>query len=359
MNIQITRTSRSRINECDFSHIEFGKIFSDHMFKVDYTNGQWQNPQILPYGSLLFSPAMSVIHYGQGIFEGMKANKDSEGNPLLFRPLENWARFNKSADRMCMPEIPQELFMEGLRQLVLLDKDWIPSGEGSGLYLRPFMFATDDFIGVRPSANFSFIIFACPVNAYYTKPLKVKVADKYVRSFDGGAGFAKAAGNYGISMLPTKEAQKEGYDQIIWMDGREFKYVEESGTMNLFFDIGGKVLTPELDGNILDGVTRKSCIDLLRAEGIEVEERKISIDEVMEAHRNGTLADAFGTGTAATIAPILTIGYKGKDFDLPAIANRKVCNFLKASLENIKNARTPDTSGWVMKVTDKPWTAAQ
>lgn len=359
MNIQITRTSRSRISECDFNHIEFGKIFSDHMFKVDYANGSWQTPQLLPYGPVPFSPAMSVIHYGQSIFEGMKATKDANGTPLLFRPLDNWQRFNKSAARMCMPEIPQELFMEGLRQLVLLDRDWIPSGEGSGLYLRPFMFATDDFIGVRPSSNFSFMIFACPVNAYYSKPLKVKVAEKYVRSFDGAAGFAKAAGNYGISMLPTKEAQKQGYDQIIWMDGREFKYVEESGTMNLFFDVNGKILTPELDGNILDGVTRKSCIALLQSEGYTVEEKKVSIDEIIDAQKKGTLRDAFGTGTAATIAPIITIGYKDKDYELPPVAERKVCNFLKKSLEEIKNARMADKFGWMMQVTDKPWTATQ
>lgn len=358
MNIQITHTNRSRIKECDFSNIEFGKVFSDHMFRVDYSEGAWQTPEILPYGHIPMSPAMSVIHYGQGIFEGMKANIDSEGNPLLFRPDENWKRLNASARRMCMPEIPEDLFMEGLKQLVCLDKAWIPSGLGSGLYIRPFMFATDDFIGVRPSNNFTFIIFTCPVNAYYSKPLKVRVADKYVRSFDGGAGFAKAAGNYGVSMLPTREAQQDGYDQIIWMDGREFNYVEESGTMNLFFHIKGKVVTPELDGNILDGVTRKSCIALLRQKGIVVEERKVGIDEMIEAHKKGELLDVFGTGTAATIAPIITIGYKDINYDLPPVAEREISNWLKQSLEDLKNGRTEDPFGWVINATRQSWTVA-
>lgn len=350
MEIHVTLSSTSRIDQCDFDNIQFGKIFTDHMFCADYSNGAWHNPRIVPYGPVAFSPAMSVIHYGQGIFEGMKAYKSSEGKALLFRPLENWKRLNTSARRMCMPEVPEELFMEGLKKLISTDKNWIPTKAGSGLYIRPFMFATDDFIGVRPSANYSFMIFCCPVNAYYNKPLKVKVADKYVRSFDGGAGFAKAAGNYGISMLPTLEAQQEGYDQIIWMDGRDFQYVEESGTTNLFFEIDGKVITPELDGNILDGITRKSCIELLRSKGYTVEELKVKISDVMAACTNGSLTDAFGTGTAATIAQIALIGYQGKNYELPPVNKRIVSNLLQKEMEDIKTARQPDTFGWVVNV---------
>lgn len=320
------------------------------MFRADYKDGVWQQASILPYGNICFSPAMSAIHYGQSIFEGMKAYKDREGRAQLFRPLENLKRLNLSAQRMCMPNLPEDLFINGLRELINLDINWIPTQEGSGLYVRPFMFATDDFIGVRPSNNFCFMIFCCPVNSYYAKPLKVKVAEHYVRSFDGGAGFAKAAGNYGISMLPTRQAQQEGFDQIIWMDGREFKYVEESGTTNLFFAIGDKVLTPELDGNILDGVTRKSCIELLRSEGVEVEERKVSIHEIEEAWEKGTLQDAFGTGTAATVAQIEMIGYKDKKMVLPPVTERKYSGFLKKTMEDIKTSAIEDRFGWMYKL---------
>ncbi|MFA7380682.1 MAG: branched-chain amino acid aminotransferase [Bacteroidia bacterium] len=350
MEIKVTTSTASRIDQCDFDNVQFGKIFTDHMFCVDYSEGTWQNARIIPFGPIPFSPAMSVIHYGQGIFEGMKAYKNTAGEALLFRPMDNWARLNASARRMCMPEIPDDIFMAGLKTLIAKDINWIPTKEGSGLYVRPFMFATDDFIGVRPSANYSFMIFCCPVNAYYNKPLRVKVAEKYVRSFDGGAGFAKAAGNYGISMLPTLEAQKEGYDQIIWMDGRDFTYVEESGTTNLFFEIDGTVVTPQLDGNILDGVTRKSCIEILRHNGYRVEERKVKITEVIDACQQGKLTDAFGTGTAATIAPISTIGYKGTDYELPEAETRVVSKMLKQTMEDIKTAKIADTFGWVVKV---------
>ncbi len=351
ISFKINKNEQTRISLCDFNNIEFGKIFSDYMFRVDYENGTWQQGEILPYGNIHFSPALSSLHYGQAIFEGMKAFKDTEGNPQLFRPDANFERFNLSAERMGMPTIPEELFMGGLAELVRMDKDWIPTKEGSALYLRPFMFATDDFIGVRASNNYTFIIFCCPVNAYYSHPIKVKVEEKYTRAFNGMAGFAKAAGNYGISMRPTLEARKEGFDQIIWTDGAEHKYVEESGTTNLFFVLNDKtIITPALDGNILKGVTRDSCIKLLKAEGYTVEERHIAIDEVIDACKAGNLTDAFGTGTAALIAKIESISYKGENFVLPQADDRKVSNWLYKTLGEIQTSKQADKFGWVVKL---------
>lgn len=351
ISIKINKNTQSRINLCDFNNIEFGKIFSDHMFRVDYEDGAWMAGEILPYGNINFSPALSSLHYGQAIFEGMKAFKDEAGKPQLFRPLANFERFNLSAERMGMPSITEELFMTGLSELVKMDQDWIPTKIGSALYLRPFMFATDDFVGVRPSNNYSFMIFCCPVNSYYPKPIKVKVEEKYTRAFDGMAGFAKAAGNYGISMRPTLEAKKEGFDQIIWTDGREHKYVEESGTTNLFFVLDDyTVLTPALDGNILKGVTRDSCIKLLRDANYKVEERHISIEEIATAARAGKLFDAFGTGTAALIAKIETISYKGENLELPPAESRKVSNWLYNTLGEIQTSKIEDKFGWITKL---------
>lgn len=351
ISIKINKNTQSRINLCDFNNIEFGKIFSDHMFRVDYEDGAWKIGEILPYGNINFSPALSSLHYGQAIFEGMKAFKDANGVPQLFRPLANFERFNLSAERMGMPTIPEELFMTGLSELVKMDQDWIPTKIGSALYLRPFMFATDDFVGVRPSNNYTFIIFCCPVNSYYPKPIKVKVEEKYTRAFDGMAGAAKAAGNYGISMRPTMEAKKEGFDQIIWTDGREHKYVEESGTTNLFFVMDDyTVLTPALDGNILKGVTRDSCIKLLRDANYNVEERHINIEEIATAARAGKLLDAFGTGTAALIAKIETIAYKNERFELPPAEDRKVSNWLYDTLGEIQTSKIEDKFGWITKL---------
>ncbi|GAB1447565.1 MAG: branched-chain amino acid aminotransferase [Bacteroidia bacterium] len=351
ISIKINKTTQSRINQCDFENIEFGKIFSDHMFRVDFTDGKWGDPEILPYGPIPMAPSISAIHYGQAIFEGMKAFKSAEGKPLLFRPMDNIKRLNESAVRMGMPEIPEELFMEGLKQLVSLDRDWIPTKEGSALYIRPFMFATDDFVGVRPSNNYSFIIFGCPVNSYYPKPINVLVEEKFVRASDGMAGFAKAAGNYGISMLPTMEAKKKGYDQIIWTDGRSHQHVEESGTTNLFFVVNDTtVWTPALDGNILRGITRDSCIQLLKKRGLTVEERKVSVSEIIEAAKAGTLSDCFGTGTAAIIAKIAGIGYQGQDFMLPDPEKRDVSNWLYATIYGIQTGKLTDDFGWVVSV---------
>ncbi len=351
ISIKINKTQQSRIDQCDFENIEFGKIFSDHMFKVDFMDGKWQNPQILPYGPILMAPSISALHYGQAIFEGMKAFKNSQGEALLFRPMDNIIRLNESAVRMGMPEIPQELFMEGLSTLVSLEKDWIPTKEGSALYLRPFMFATDDFVGVRPSNNYSFIIFCCPVNSYYPKPIKVLVEENFVRASDGMAGFAKAAGNYGISMLPTLEAKKKGYDQIIWTDGRTHEHVEESGTTNLFFIINDEtVWTPALDGNILRGVTRDSCIKLLKQRGLKIEERKITVSEVIEAAKSGAMTDCFGTGTAAIIAKIAGIGYKGNDYMLPDSEQRVISNWIYKTIYGIQTGNHQDDFKWIVNL---------
>ncbi len=349
ISIKINKTTQSRIHLCDFDNIQFGTIFSDHMFRVDFKNDQWQHPEILPYGEIPLSPSLSALHYGQSIFEGMKAFKDQSGKPQLFRPLDNLKRLNKSAARMAMPAIPEELFMDGLKTLVNIDQNWIPTKEGSALYIRPFMFATDDFVGVRPSKSFSFIIFCCPVNSYYPKPINVLVEEKYVRAFDGGVGSTKVSGNYGLSMLPTQEAQQKGFDQIIWTDGIEHKYVEESGTTNLFFAIGDKVVTPNLDGTILEGVTRDSCIQLLKYKGIVVEERKVSIAEIIDAHQKGILNDAFGTGTAALIAKIASISYNGTRYELPPAEDRFISNLLYKELEGIRTSQQDDPFGWVVK----------
>ncbi len=350
ISIKINKTQHSRIHKVDFENIQFGTIFSDHMFRVDYSDGEWKNPQILPYGDILLAPSLSALHYGQSIFEGMKAFKDQNGKAQLFRPVENIERMNLSAKRMAMPELPEEIFIEGLKQLVKIDEQWIPTKIGSALYLRPFMFATDDYVGVRPSKNFTFIIFTCPVNSYYPKPINVIVEEKYVRAFNGGVGFVKAAGNYGASMLPTFEAQQKGYDQIIWTDGREHEYVEESGTTNLFFVIGDTVLTPNIDGTILQGITRKSCIQVLKDRGFKVEERKISMKEIAEAYDKGILKDAFGTGTAAIIAKIAGINYKGKDLILPPVEEREVSNLLYNTLGGIYTSQVEDKFGWIMKI---------
>ena len=348
--INITKTTQSRISELDYDNIEFGKIFADHMFSVEYKDGQWQTPEILPYGNLSLSPATSALHYGQALFEGMKAYKNAAGEVLMFRPLDNARRLNLSAERLCMPTLPEDIFMQGLTELLKLDTDWVPPTKGCALYIRPFMFATDAFIGVRPSATYKFMIFCCPVGTYYANPLRVKIETEFARSVEGGAGYAKAAGNYGAALYPAKLGQEQGYQQLIWTDAKEHKYLEESGTMNLMFVIDGKLITPALSTSILAGITRDSVLQLARDWGMTVEERKISIDEILEAHANGTLEEAFGCGTAAVIAPIITIGYNGKDYELPAVENRKFSNKVGVELDKIKTGEAPDPHSWMVKI---------
>ena len=346
LDIKINRTPASRLKQTDFDNLAFGRTYSDHMFLADYEGGEWKNFQIMPFGDLPFSPAMSALHYGQSIFEGIKAYKLKNGDISIFRPYKNFERFNLSADRMCMPAIPEDLFMQGMTQLIELDKQWIPSKEGQSLYIRPLMFATEPVLGVHPSESYKFIILTGPSGVYYSKNLRVKIETYYTRAAEGGVGFAKTAGNYGRSLYPTREAQKEGFDQLIWTDGREHLYIEESGTMNVMFMINNVLITPSTRDTILDGVTRKSILELARSWGVQVEERRVTVKEVVDAAKSGTLQEAFGVGTAATIAHIVVIGYEGELFNLPEPASREFSNKALKGLNDIRYGNVPDEFGW-------------
>ena len=311
LDISIRKAERSKLQDLNLENMPFGKYFTDHMLEADYENGEWKNVEIKPYQPLLLSPSVAALHYGQAIFEGIKAYKDSESNAFIFRPQDNFKRFNISAERMQMPAVPEELFIEGMRQLIELDKNWIPGKEDHSLYIRPFMFSSDELIGVRPSDTYKFIIILSPTGPYYSEPMRIYVEEKYVRAAPGGIGYAKAAGNYGAAMYATAEAKKKGYDQVLWMDAHEHKYVEECGTMNVFFIIGNTAITPDLEqGTILEGVTRQSTITLLKEMGLTVEERPLSIDDIIDAYKAGVLYEVFGTGTAATISLIKELRYK-------------------------------------------------
>jgi branched-chain amino acid aminotransferase len=351
MNISTLKVTDSRANQIDPANIQFGKTYSDHMLIADCINGIWQEPQILPYGNISMSPATTFIHYGQSLFEGIKAYKNEEGEVSIFRPHDNWTRFNVSAERMAMPHVPEDIFIQGMKHLIELDKDWVPTTEGCSLYIRPFMFATDEFIGVKPAENFRFMIITSPAGAYYNKPTRIYVQKKYVRAFPGGIGFTKAAGNYGACMLPTLETRNLGYDQILWTDGYEHKFVQEIGTMNVFFVLGDKVITPDLsEGTILAGVTRDSVIKLLKEKGITVEERPLSIDEIIESHRKGELKEAFGTGTAAVIAPIAELFYEGQTIMMPDESTWDISSWLKKELVDIRYGKVNDRHHWMYKV---------
>ncbi|MGB3948465.1 MAG: branched-chain amino acid aminotransferase [Bacteroidia bacterium] len=350
VSIKVQKTTHSRVSELDFNNISFGKVFSDHMFLLDYKDNHWGDGQIVPYGSVLMSPSTSALHYGQAIFEGMKAYKNEKGEIALFRPLDNHKRINISAERMCMPTIPQEYFLEGLKELIKLDEAWIPTAAGTSLYIRPFIIGTDEFIGVKPSDTYRFYIFTSPAGVYYNKPVKVLVETNFIRAVEGGVGYVKASGNYGRSLFPTKLAQQRGYDQIIWTDARNHRYLEESGTMNLMFVIDDVLITAPLGDTILAGITRDSVLTIARDWKIKVQERKISIDEVIDAHKKGTLQEAFGTGTAATIAHISQIGFEGKDYVLPNTTENSISNRVAQELEDIRKGRTEDVHNWMYKI---------
>ena len=350
LNIAVERTSRSRIQEVDFNNIPFGREFSDHMLVMDYAHGEWSAPYITPYKKLEMNPSCLALHYGQTIFEGLKAYRNKNGEVTIFRPADNFARLNRSAERMCMPTIPVDLLIECLRELVNVDREWVPKNENASLYIRPFMFATDELLGVRPSDTYRFIIITGPVGPYYTTPLKVKVEHRYTRAAKGGTGAAKSGGNYGGALLPTKMAQQEGYHQLIWTDAKEHRYVEERGTMNVMFHIGDSLLTPPAGETVLQGITRDSVLTLAREMGVDVQERPVSVEEVLAAHAAGTLKDAFGVGTAATIAPIELIGFDGNDHVLPAIESRQLSKKLSAALNAIRYGEVTDEHGWIVKV---------
>jgi branched-chain amino acid aminotransferase len=347
-DIKFEKIKQSRLPNEDFDNLGFGKVFSDHMFIADYYDGEWHDFRIIPFDYLPMHPAMSSIHYGQSIFEGLKARKNEDGDVIIFRPDKNLERMNISALRMAMPEMPEDLFYQALDTLVQVDQDWIPEADGTSLYIRPYMFATDEFIGIRRSSRYKFIIFTSPVASYYSEPVKVFASDEYVRAFPGGTGFAKTAGNYARALKPVEEVNAKGYQQILWLDGIEKKYLQEIGTMNIFIIIDGKVITPSLDeGTILPGVTRDSVIQLLKEWKIPIEVRRISIDEVADAYNSGTLEDAFGAGTAATISPIKAIGYHQDEFTLPPIEDRAISNRLLDALTAIKNGEVADTHQWI------------
>lgn len=346
LDIKITKTSASRLQETDFTNLPFGKVFTDHMFVSDYEDGEWKNFQIVPYGDMSFSPAMSVLHYGQAFFEGLKAYKHADGKAVIFRPYKNADRFNKSAVRLCSPELPRDIFVQSIAALVDLDRGWIPEGNGNSLYIRPFMFSTDPYLGVQPSKTYKFIVLACPVGAYYSKPLNVKIETKFSRSAEGGFGFAKAAGNYAGSLLPALEAMKEGYDQLIWTDGKEHAYIEELGTANVVFVIDGKIVTPSTRDTILEGITRDTLLTLARHWDLPVEERRVSVEEIINALKEGRMTEAFGVGTAATITPIAAISLEGERYELPDPANAEFSIKALQTLNEIRYGVQQDAFEW-------------
>jgi branched-chain amino acid aminotransferase len=348
--ITVTKAERSKLKDLNFENLPFGRYFTDHMLEADYENGEWKNVEIKPYQPLVLEPSVAALHYGQAIFEGIKAYKDTAGNAYIFRVHDNYERFNISADRMQMPPVPDEIFIEGMKQLINLDKNWIPSKPDHSLYIRPFMFATDEMIGVKPSDTYKFMILLSPTGPYYNAPMRIYVEENYVRAAKGGIGYAKAAGNYAGALKATAEAKKKGYDQVLWTDAAEHKYVQEIGTMNVVFIIGNTAITPDLEaGTILNGITRNSVLTLLKEMGLSIEERPLSIDEIMDAYKKGTLKEVFGTGTAATVSPIKELRYKDfvMSFD---VAKWDVMPSAKARLDDIRACRTEDKYGWMVKI---------
>ena len=349
-DIKITKVANSKLDNISLENIPFGKTFSDHMLTVDYENGEWKTPEIIPYQPLMLDPSLASLHYGQAIFEGIKAYKDTNGHPQIFRPYDNFLRFNLSAQRMQMPQVPEEIFMDGLKQLIDIDSAWIPQRENHSLYIRPFMFSSDEAIGVRPSDKYKFLIILSPTGPYYATPMRIHVEEKYVRAVEGGFGYAKAAGNYGGALYASAQAHKNGFDQVLWMDAFEHKYVQECGTMNVFFIIGNKAVTPDLSsGTILAGITRDSTILLLKEFGFEVEERPLSIQEIINAYKEGQLLEIFGTGTAATISMIKELTYKDTvmAFD---VTKWNVAPEIKRRMDAIKYGLEPDNYNWMYKV---------
>ena len=349
-NIKLNPSKHSNLSKVNFNNLPFGRTFSDNMFTADWIDGEWTNFQIEPFGPFTVHPACLALHYGQAIFEGMKASKDIHGNPMLFRPEMHAIRMNASARRMCMPEFPEDVFLEAIHTLVRLESDWIPQTEGSALYIRPYMFANGNFIGVAPSNQYKYIIFCGPVGPYYPKPVNLIVENRYVRAAQGGVGEAKVAGNYAASLLPAKVAKEKGYDQVMWMDAKEFKYIQEAGTMNLFFVIDGVVVTPQTDGCILKGITRDSIITILKDKGYKVEQRKIAIDELVEAYKAGKLQEAFGTGTAAVVAHVASITYDELQMEFPDVDDKNIGAIAKREINGLRDGTIVDERGWVVPV---------
>lgn len=344
--IKINRVQASRIKEVDFSNLEFGKYMADHMTVVDYGDGEWGTPEIVPFGNISMSPATMALHYGQSIFEGMKAFKMKDGNINIFRLKKHHERINRTLDRMCMPTLSEELFTQALVSLIQLDKAWVPSGEGEALYIRPLVFATEAKIKVKISDSYKLIVMNSPVGAYLSKPFRLKVEDVYVRTAEGGTGFAKCAGNYGGAYYPTRIANKEGYDQLLWTDSKDHKYIDEVGMMNVMVVINGVLVTPKLNTAILDGVTRDTILTLIREMGVTVEERKISVSEIEEAFKEKTISEAFGTGTAAVVSAIAAINIGGIEYSLAAPGPDSFQLKAKKRLNEIRLGLAADVHGW-------------
>ena len=352
MEIKITKTTnKGTLPEA--STLGFGKVFTDHMFIMDYVNGAWQNARIVPFQRLSIHPASTVLHYGSEIFEGLKAYRTKDGSVQLFRPLENIKRLNRSAQRMCLPTIPEEDALEALKTFIKVEQDWVPSKEGTSLYIRPFMFGNDETLGVHAVKNATFVIITSPVGSYYKEginPVKIMIEDEDVRAVRGGTGEAKCGGNYAASNRAGQRAEEKGYSQVLWLDGVERKYIEEVGAMNVMFKINGKVVTPKLVGSILPGITRKSIIELLKSENVEVEERLLSVDELIEALENGTLEEAWGCGTAAVVSPIGELAYKGKKYIINNGQIGALTQRLYDTLTGIQWGKVEDKFNWVCKL---------
>lgn len=347
--IEITKVAQSKINDVDFNNLSFGSIFTDHMLLCNYKNGSWSTPKIVPYQSLTLDPSAKIFHYGQSIFEGMKAYKDADENVWLFRPQDNCKRLNISAKRLAIPELPEEYFMDGLKTLLEIDSDWIPTQEGSSLYIRPFIFASGNGFHASPSDEYTFIISCAPSGSYFSGKVKVLIEEKYSRSANGGVGFAKAGGNYAGQFYPTQLAKSKGYDQVIWTDDNTHEYIEEAGSMNIFIRINDTLITGPTSDRILDGITRKSIIEIAKDESIDVEVRKITVSEVIEAANNGSLKEMFGAGTAVVVSPISSFGYKGKDYELPNLDNSYATR-LKKRITDIQTNKAEDKFGWRVRV---------
>ena len=345
-DIPVRKTNHSSISEVDFNNLEFGKYIADHMLVCDYAGGEWKQPQIVPYGNLSLSPSALALHYGQTVFEGMKAFRMHDGRINIFRMEKHYDRFVKSLQRMCMAVPTKDIFMDGLMQLISVDEAWVPTQQGHALYLRPFVFASEARFGVKVSDEYRFIIFTGPVPALYADPIKVKVETNYIRAARGGTGFAKCGGNYGASFLPTQNARLAGYDQVLWTDAKENKFIEESGMMNVMFVINDTLVTAPLSDSILDGVTRDSLLTLANDMGYKTEERAIAITELEQAFKSGTITEAFGAGTAAVVAPIKTININGIDCMLPEYDENKLMFTLKNKLEQIRLGMEADVHGW-------------
>jgi len=352
--ISITKTTTPKAKPVQGESLPFGKNFTDHMFIMDYVIGKgWINPRIEPYAPFLIEPSAMVFHYGQAVFEGLKAYRCQDGSVNLFRPLLNFERINKSDERLVIPAVDPDFCVYATKILVDIDKEWIPSGDGESLYIRPFVIATDPYLGVRASETYRFMIILSPSGAYYPQginPVKIYVEDKYVRAVRGGTGFTKCAGNYASSLIAQEVAHKSGYVQVLWLDGIEQKYIEEVGSMNILFVIDGKLVTPELNGSILPGITRRSCIELAKSLKMEVEERRISIDELIEAGRNGRLSEAFGSGTAAVISPVGELKYEDTVITINNNQIGPIAQLFYDTITGVQKGVLEDKLGWTIKV---------